>query len=319
MNRIGRAESFVSSPETPTSATLAGSTRAFSRSALIVSPILGSALVEPALEDAICDLVTQDFKGAPGDHPAASPAQTVLHQIVLGEARSAHYLQCFIRRKETGLVAGKLGKGGVLRRRQSILGVDGGAHQHHLRRSELEFHICEFPLQPLKLANGTTKLISLKRMITRGVEGVSAECYRTRGISETLDVEAGNLLFEPAWAQQDVFLRDAAVIEIELGPLLSVHELGWRPYLEALRFTVDQNGSDAAQPRTEAHIDKKQIGLMAVGAENLRAIDDDVITINPRTGLQLGDSRTGPRLAHAQRNYSFALEQSRQIALLLLG
>src|SRR5207302_1529900 len=73
-------------------------------------------------------------------------------------------------------------------------------------------------------AQRAAELLARRGVVARLVVGVAPEGERARGIADALDVEARNLLLEAAGSEQDVFRRHAAVLEMQLAPLLAAHE-----------------------------------------------------------------------------------------------
>src|SRR5689334_16430417 len=102
-------------------------------------------------------------------------------------------------------------------------------------------------------------------MLARDVEGVPPQRERSRRIADALHVEAGDLLFETAFAEQNVRGWNAAILEIERRPLLVAHEARRLADGETGRATLDQNGTDSVQSGCVAHINQKQLGFGAVG------------------------------------------------------
>ncbi|MPM84490.1 hypothetical protein SDC9_131562 [bioreactor metagenome] len=88
---------------------------------------------------------------------------------------------------------------------------------------------------------------------------------------------------------------------------------------KARRALFDQHRTDATHAGAKAHIDQEQLGLRAVGGEHLAAVDDVVVAVLSRTGLQLGHGGTCVRLGHPQRDEFFSTQQIGQKTLLLLG
>src|SRR4051795_11981784 len=126
---------------------------------------------------------------------------------------------------EANLVAGGLRHRSLVGRRQAFVGVGGGAIEQKLRALELDRHVGELPLQALELGQWTTELLAYAGVFACPLVAIAAECERPRGVAEPLDVEAGHLLLEAARAEQHVLRRDAAIVEVQLAPLLAAHEL----------------------------------------------------------------------------------------------
>src|SRR5882762_1654574 len=91
------------------------------------------ALGEGSLEHAFGYPVLEDLDRATGDHPAAAAAQAVLDQLLLRVAHAAHHLQRFVRDLEPRLVAERFGDRGLLRRRETAIGIDGSTIEQELR------------------------------------------------------------------------------------------------------------------------------------------------------------------------------------------
>src|SRR5262245_6860431 len=185
-----------------------------------------SALRKAAAENALGDAILEDLDRAAGDHPAAAAARAVFDQLLLAVAHRAHDLQRLVRHVEAGPVAVRLGDRRLFRRRQTAISIAGGAVEEELRRVELHLHVGELPLQALELGQQAAELLALQRPVARALEGVAAERERARGVAETLDVEAGHLLLEAAFAEQHHVARHLDVFEVELGPFFARHERG---------------------------------------------------------------------------------------------
>src|SRR5262249_18767523 len=138
------------------------------------------------------------------------------------------------------------------------------------------------------------------------------------GIAEALDVEAGHLLLEAAGPEQDILYWDAAILEMQLAPLLAAHEARRLADGEARRIALDDHRADAADPGPVAHIDEEDRGVAAERGEHLAAIDDVMRAIGLSAGLELGRGRTGIGLADAEAHHHPPLQQVGQPARLLL-
>ena len=154
-------------------------------------------------------------------------------------------------------------------------------------------------------------------MFTRHIETVTPQGQRARGIAQALHVEAGDLFFEPANAQQHLAGRDAAVFKIQLAPLLATHEVGRLANGEPRRAALHQHRANAVHPGAKAHINQKQRRMRAVGGKHLAAVDDHRIALQRGAGDQLGHRRAGFGLAHAQADHLLAFEQARQVTRFL--
>jgi len=108
-----------------------------------------------------------------------------------------------------------------------------------IRRFELEVQVRKFPLKPLEFTEMPAELTPNRGVLPRQIEGELAKRERTRRIAQTLDVEARDQVLEPAGAEQQVILRNAAIVEEERTPVLAVHERTRRADFEtrALRST----------------------------------------------------------------------------------
>src|SRR5262245_41584414 len=102
-------------------------------------------------------------------------------------------------------------------------------------------------------------------MLARLVEGITPERQRACGIADALDVEPGHLLLEAAGPEQHVLGRHAAIVEVQLAPLLAAHEGRRLADDEARRAAFDDHRADAADAGTEAHIDEEDRGVRAEG------------------------------------------------------
>ena len=82
-----------------------------------------------------------------------------------------------------------------------------------------------FHCRPWNSAQRPAELLAHAGVLARPLEAIAAEGERARGVAEPLDVEARHLLLEAAGAEQHVLGRDAAIVEMQLAPLLAAHEL----------------------------------------------------------------------------------------------
>ncbi len=106
----------------------------------------------------------------------------------------------------------------------------------------------------------------------------------------------------------------------------AVSDSGWptlsrmRPRSKPGRRGVDQEQADAARPGvgTGAGGDHHHVGRAAVGDERLRAVEDPVVAVGRRAGLEVREVRTARRLGHADRGEHLAGAHARQPGLLLL-
>src|SRR3989442_562879 len=121
-------------------------------------------------------------------------------------------------------------------------------------------HVGELPLQALELAQLASELAAYPCVLARQVEGMPAQRQRARGIAQALHVEARDLLLESTRAQQHVLARNAAVLEIQLRPLLAIHEGRRLADLDAGRAALHQHRAYAVHARPEAHVDQEQVG-----------------------------------------------------------
>src|SRR3546814_1242223 len=85
---------------------------------------------------------------------------------------------------------------------------------------------------------------------------MAAQRQRTRGIAQAFHIEAGYLLLESTRPQQDLRRGDARAIEIQLRPMLAVHEARRLPHDEARCTALDQYRPDTA--RSEEHTSELQ-------------------------------------------------------------
>src|SRR5262249_18508386 len=148
-------------------------------------------------------------------------------------------LHGFVRHLEADLVARGLGDGGLVGRREAAVGIGGGAVEEKLRAFQLDRHVSELPLQALKLAKRTAELLARRCILARPVESIASEGESARGIADALDVEPRHLLLEAAGPEQHVFGRHAAIVEVQLAPLLAAHEGRRLAYAEARRAALD--------------------------------------------------------------------------------
>jgi hypothetical protein len=94
--------------------------------------------------------------------------------------------------------------------------------------------------------------------------------------------------------------------------------VGW-PIVSPWAPPLDQHRPDPADARPEAHIDQKDLGLRTVSAEDLGAVDDEVIPVGRSGGGKLGDCRPRLGFGHAERDQRTPTENVGQEAGLLLG
>ena len=137
-------------------------------------------------------------------------------------------------------------------------------------------------------------------MLPRDIVGVATERKRSRRVSDPLDIESRHLLPEAAGAEQDLIGRDAAIVEIQLRPLLPAHEHGRGSHLESGSPALDENRPYPIDPRRKAHVQQKQRGIGAVRGENLGSVQDVAGSIRLRGGLKVGNRRSCSRLGHAE-------------------
>src|SRR5258706_8779095 len=114
-------------------------------------------LRETPLEDAFGKPVSEHLQRSPRDHPAARAPEAVLDERLARITESAHALQRFICNFEAGPVAEKLGDRRLVSGRKSAVAISRRAVEQELRSVELNFHVREFPLQPLKIAQRTAE------------------------------------------------------------------------------------------------------------------------------------------------------------------
>src|SRR5207245_304199 len=143
----------------------------------------------------------------------------------------------------------------------------------------------------------------------RRLVGVAAQRERARRVADALDVEAGDLLLEAAFAKQHTLLGHRYVREMELRPFLARHELRRLAAAHARRLALDQHRADAADAGTEAHIDEEELGVGRVRGEDLGAIDAPGFAVPRRTRFQIGDRGARIRLSHADRDDALAGKQ----------
>src|SRR5271163_1175631 len=223
------------------------------------------ALIEAAVEDMFGDAVLQHFERAAGDHPAARSPHAIFDQRLAAIAERAHDLHGFVGDVKARLIAGGFGDGGLVGRRQATVGIGRGAKQQELGTIKLDRHIGELPLQALKFAQRPAELLALLRIVARGVEGIAAKRQRARGIAEPLDIETRHLLLKAAGAEQNVLRRNTAILESKLAPFLAAHEGLWRADGKTRRAAFNENRADAVEPRSEAHIDQKDMRIRTEG------------------------------------------------------
>ena len=155
-------------------------------------------------------------------------------------------------------------------------------------------------------------------MLAGDVEGVTSKGQRAGRVAQALDVERRDLLLEAALAQQDVLRADIDVFEIELAPVVAADIAGRTAEGEALLPALDKDRADAVHTWAVTHIDQEQVGVRAVGGEDLRTVDAEAVAVRRGGGLQVGDGGTGLGLAHADRDGRLAADQRGEIARLLI-
>ncbi|MNZ57556.1 hypothetical protein D3C78_755380 [compost metagenome] len=155
-------------------------------------------------------------------------------------------------------------------------------------------------------------------MLAGNIEGVTTQREGARGVADTLDVETGDLLLEAAGAEQDVFLGNTAVSEIQLAPVLAAHEGGGLADFETGGTALDDHRTDTVYSRSETDVDQEGVGVRAVGGEDLGAVDDEVVAVFNRGSLQLGHGGTGAWLTHTEGQEAFTGDQIGQKALFQL-
>ena len=101
------------------------------------------------------------------------------------------------------------------------IGVHRCAIEQQLPGVELDFHVSEFPLQTLKLAQARGRTACAAVAHWRAcLVSIAAERERTRGVADALDIEAGDLLLEAAFLQQHVLGPHVDIVEIGRSPIL---------------------------------------------------------------------------------------------------
>src|SRR5580693_9003349 len=127
-----------------------------------------------------------------------------------------------MRRLEARLIAHQLRDGRVIGRGQAL--GRGSAIEQELGCIQLRGGFGELPLEALEFGERAAELAALQHVRTRYFEGMAPDRERARRIADSLNVEAGDLLLEPPFAEQQVARRDDAILEVELAPLLAAHE-----------------------------------------------------------------------------------------------
>ena len=166
---------------------------------------LSRALWKSTIENRFGDAVLEDLDRAAGDHPAAAAAQAVLDQRLAGCSRwrpspaaprcatsKPAWLQASL--GERGLLGATAGRGRRWRRRGRAAAAPA---------SSLSFMSANFHCRPWNSHEQAAELLALQRPArARLLVGVAAERERARGVADALDVEAGDLLLEAAFAEQ---------------------------------------------------------------------------------------------------------------------
>src|SRR5207237_4519384 len=136
--------------------------------------------------------------------------------------------------------------------------------EKQLRGIELHLHVGELPLQALELAQQAAELPPLERPCARGLVRIAAERERARRVADALDIEAGDLLLEAAFAEQHLIVAHRRVREVELRPFLARHEARALSRAEPRSAALDQHRADAAAAGAGAPVDEDGKGISGV-------------------------------------------------------
>ncbi|GCC45919.1 hypothetical protein chiPu_0030186, partial [Chiloscyllium punctatum] len=119
----------------------------------------------------------------------------------------------------------------------------------------------------------------------------------------------------------DMRLRHADIVEEGFAERRIAGDQQDRFGRHALRGHVEQDEADAVVllgRRIGAHQAEDPVGIVGVGGPDLLAVDDVVVTVADRAGLQRGEVRAGVRLGIALAPADQARGDLRQMLLLLL-
>jgi hypothetical protein len=159
------------------------------------------------------------------------------------------------------------------------------------------------------------------RVVERGLR----DAHAARGHVDTADFErAHDVLEAPAFAAAEHLRgRYAAVVEGQLGGFNAlIAELFETPARrETRRARVDEEGGDALVPGVGGDVGlghrEVDAGAVAVRHPHLLAVDDVIVAVAFRCGLDCLGIGTGVRFRDGQGAPDFRLDQLRQVLLLL--
>ncbi|CAN4021913.1 Spermidine/putrescine-binding periplasmic protein, partial [Dysosmobacter welbionis] len=265
---------------------------------------------------------TLDFAGALIDLGDLGVAHHALQGIVLGVAVAAEHLQRLGGGQHGVLRAEQLGHGRLLGEALALALQHGGLIGQQAARLGAHRHVGEGELGVLELADGLAELdtaLGVGHGLFHGALGNAqslgrdADAAAVQGLHG--DLEALALL------AQQVLLGNDAVGEHDLGGggAVQAHLLFVLAHGEAGEAALHDEGGDAAGALgLVGHgEDHEHVGHVAVGDEDLGAVEDIVVAVQLGLGLALGGVGTGVGFGQAEGADLVALGQHGQVLGLL--
>ena len=204
-------------------------------------------------------------------------------------------------------------------RRVALFDAPGEQFQHGLGRLDAHGHVGEFVAGDLLVDQLAAKHLALTRPGQRLVQADTGKTVGAGGEKDALAVEILHdgleaLVFHP----HQVLHWHAAMVEIQGGGVgAPPAHFSQRRLRKAGRAFLDQQQRHAAWPRpASAHRHGVEVGAHAGGDERFRAVDDIVITIPARRGLEVGHVRAAGGFGDAECADLLAPQHRRQDALL---
>src|ERR1017187_6873200 len=249
-------------------------------------------------------------------------AEELLHRVVLGEAVAAVDLDAQRGHALGNLRGVELGHGCFFHEVHGGVLHAGAIVEQHAGRLDLGGHLRDLELNTLELADGAAELLALLRVLDGEFPGATGQPEHLRADVDAAFVQRldGDLVALADFAQH-VALGHAAIFHDQLAG-------AGRPDAEFVFLLadgdsrgvfLDDEGGDAlvAGGRIDGGEHDEDSRLLAVGYPQLLAVEDILVALQLRLGLQREGIRTGTGFAQRIGANSVAA-QARQIALLLL-
>jgi len=177
----------------------------------------------------------------------------------------------------------------------------GDAVDQRAHRLDLRVRLAEVALDLAVLVDRLAEAVALLRVPRHRLEAALADAEAHRREAEPLDLEVAHHVGDAAaLGAEEVVARDAAAVEDQLGHRRGAHaQLGdLRARREPGELALDDERRDAV---VELGVDDEHVRFRAVGDERLAAVEDEVIAVAARDGLQAEDVGAHRRLGHAHR------------------